>query len=97
MLLYLYSIQKLLNGGVPYVGVLKNFAKFTRKHLYQGLFLSAASNFINEKTPAQCFPKPLTIFAKSSVVDFRLGYKCARITSRSKTELQRLSSVKVND
>ena len=38
-------------------------------------FLSAASNFINEETPAQCFPKPLTIFAKSFIVDFRLGYK----------------------
>ena len=38
-------------------------------------FLSAASNFINEVTPAQCFPKPLTIFAKSSIVDVRLGYK----------------------
>ena len=28
-----------------------------------------ASNFINEKTPVQCFPKPLTIFPKSSIVD----------------------------
>ena len=47
--------------------------------MYQGLFLSAASNFINEETPAQCFPKPLTIFAKSSIVDFRLGYKYASV------------------
>ena len=43
--------------------------------MHQGLFLSAASNFINEETPAQRFPKPLTIFAKSSIVYFRLGYK----------------------
>ena len=42
-------------------------------------FLSAASNFINEETPAQCFPKPLTIFAKSFIVDFRLGYKYASV------------------
>ena len=42
-------------------------------------FLSAASNFINEETPAQCFPKPLSIFAISSIVDFQLGYKYARI------------------
>ena len=43
-------------------------------------FLSAASNFfINEETPPQCFPKPLTIFAKSFIVDFRLGYKYASV------------------
>ena len=57
-------------------------------------FLSATSNFISEETPAQCFPKPLTIFAKSSIVDVRLGYKYA---SRSKTKLQRLSFIKVSD
>ena len=32
-------------------------------------FLSATSNFINEETPAQCFPKPLTTFAKSPIVN----------------------------
>ena len=42
-------------------------------------FLSAASTFSNEETPAQCFPKPLTIFAKSCIVDFRLGYKYASV------------------
>ena len=40
-------------------------------------FLSASSNFVNEKIPAQCFPKPLTISAKSSIVDVRMGYKYA--------------------
>ena len=29
-------------------------------------FLRAADNFINEEPPPQCFPKPLTIFAKGS-------------------------------
>ena len=38
-------------------------------------FLSGANNFIEEETPAQCFPKPSNIFAKSSFVDVRLGYK----------------------
>ena len=38
-------------------------------------FLTAFSNFINEEAPAKCFPKPLTIFAKGSIVDVRLGYK----------------------
>ena len=38
-------------------------------------FLACGSNFINEENPAQCFPKPLTIFAKSYIVDVRLGYK----------------------
>ena len=38
-------------------------------------FISAASNFIGEETPAQCFPKPSTIFAKNSFVDLQLGYK----------------------
>ena len=42
-------------------------------------FLSAASNFINEETPAQCFPKPLTISAKSSILDVRVGYKYASV------------------
>ena len=42
-------------------------------------FLSAAGSFISEETPAQCFPKPLTIFAKSYIVDFRLGYKYASV------------------
>ena len=32
-------------------------------------FLTAASNFINEETPAQCFSKPLTIFAKSPIAN----------------------------
>ena len=32
-------------------------------------FLSAASNFVNEETPAQRFPKPLTILAKSPIVN----------------------------
>ena len=32
-------------------------------------FLSATSNFINEETPAQCFSKPLTIFAKSPIAN----------------------------
>ena len=35
-------------------------------------FLSATINLINEETPAQCFPKPLTVH---SIVDVRLGYK----------------------
>ena len=38
-------------------------------------FLASSSNFINEETPAQCFPKPLTVFAKSYIVYVRLGYK----------------------
>ena len=38
-------------------------------------FLSAACNFINEETLAQCFPKSLAIFGKSSGVDVRLSYK----------------------
>ena len=53
------------------------FAKFTRKH--QAPLLSAVSNFINEETLARCFPKPLTIFAKNSIVDVRLGYKYASV------------------
>ena len=42
-------------------------------------FLSAASNFINEEILAQCFPKLLTIFAKSSIIDVQLGYKYASV------------------
>ena len=32
--------QKQPHGGVCKKGVLRNFAKFTGKHLYQGLFFS---------------------------------------------------------
>ena len=38
-------------------------------------FLSATYNFINGETPAQSFPKSLAVFAESSIVDVRLGYK----------------------
>ena len=31
--------------------------------------LSAASNFINEETPAQCFSKLLTIYTKSPIIN----------------------------
>ena len=81
IIIFAFFPEESNGGGVPEIGVLKNFAKFTRKHLYRtGVsFLSAASSFINEETPAQCFPKPLTIFAKSSIVYVRLGYKCASV------------------
>ena len=36
-------------------GVLRNFAKFTEKHLCQGLFLPEACNFIKKETRAQTF------------------------------------------
>ena len=42
-------------------------------------FLRAASNFNNEETPVQCFPKPLTIFTKSFIVDVWLGYTYASV------------------
>ena len=42
-------------------------------------FLNALSNFINEETPAQCFLELLTIFAKISIVDVRLGFEYASV------------------
>ena len=53
-------------------------------------FLSAANNFINK----EYFPKSLTIFAKSSIVDIWLGYKCASVLT---PDLQILFSVEVSD
>ena len=52
-----------------------------KKMLYRGLFLYTASNFINEETPTQCFPKLfyMIIFAKNSIVDVWLGYKYASV------------------
>ena len=48
--------------------------------MHRGLFLSAfSSNCIIEEIPAQFFSKPLTIFAKSSIVDVQLGYKYASV------------------
>ena len=36
-------------------GVLRNFAKFTGKHLYQSLFFNKVANFIKKETLAQVF------------------------------------------
>ena len=44
-------------------------------------FLIAASNFINEETLAQCFPKPLTIFTKKFIINVPLGYQYASVLS----------------
>ena len=48
-------------------------------------FLSTTNNVINQETLAQCFPKLLLIFAKSSIADVWLGYK---YTSVSTLDLQ---------
>ena len=72
-----YSIQKQLNGGVPlFLNISQNSQENTCTRVS---FLRAASKFIHEETPAQCFPMPLTIFAKSSIVDVRLGFKHASV------------------
>ena len=42
-------------------------------------FLITASNFINEVTLAQCFPKPLTIFTKRFIINVWLGYQYASV------------------
>ena len=48
--------------------------------MHHGLFLSAVSSkCIIEEIPAQFFWKPLTIFAKSSIVDVQLDYKYASV------------------
>ena len=66
--------------------------------MYRGLFLSAASNLINEETPGQCFPKLLTIFTKSSIVGVRLVHKYTSVLPPDlKPIYKRLSSVKVSD
>ena len=93
-----YYICILSRSSRTEVFLKKVFLKISQENTCTGVsFLSVASNFINEETPAQCFPKPLIIFAKSSIVDVRLGFKYVCLTSRSKTDLQRLSSVKVSD
>ena len=59
---------------------LKKILKISQENICTGdSFSIAASNFINEEIPAQCFPKSLTIFAKRSIVDVRLGYKYASV------------------
>ena len=52
---------------------LKNSQNSQKSTCTEVSFLRATSNFINEEAPAQ----PLTIFAKSSIVDVRLGHKRA--------------------
>ena len=59
---------------------LKKILKISQENICTGdSFSIAASNFINEEIPAQCFPKSLTIFAKRSIVDVPLGYKYASV------------------
>ena len=73
----LFSIQKQSNGGFPlFLKISQNSQKITCARVS---FSRVASNFIKEETPAQCFPKPLTIFAKCSIVDVRLGFKHASV------------------
>ena len=69
------------------------------KTLFLKLSLSSQENrFIIKGTPAQCFPKPLNIFARCFIVDIRLGYKYTSVLPPNfKTNQQRLSSVKVSD
>ena len=55
VLLDLHSIQKQSYRGVLKKVFLKNFAKFTRKHLSCTFFLRTASNFIKVKTPTLVF------------------------------------------
>ena len=48
-----------------------NISKNSQENICAGVTsLRVTNNFINEEIFAQCFPKPLTIFAKSSIVDF---------------------------
>ena len=67
-------------------------------------FLCATSNFINEESPAQCFPKPLTIFAKSPIVDSDwvlntpLYYLLAKVHKMSKKRsMKSFFSLKLSD
>ena len=48
-------------------GVLKNFAKFTRKHLYQILFVNEVAGLrpIKKETLAQVFPVNFVKFLKA--------------------------------
>ena len=47
-------------------GVLRNFAKFTGKHLCQSLFLIEACNFIKKETLAQAFVCEFCEFSKDT-------------------------------
>ena len=57
------------------LGILKNFAKFTRKHLCLSIFYCrrSACNFINKKLQPRCFPvnfvKPLIIPFQQNISD----------------------------
>ena len=91
VLLYLYFIR----SNRTEVFLKKVFLKISQnsqENTCTGVsFLSAASNFINEETIAQCFPKPMTIFAKSSIIDVWLGCKCASVLPTDLKLICRLS------
>ena len=64
VLLYLYSIQS-SRREVFLKEVFLKTSQNSQENTCTGVsFLTTASNFINEETPAQCFPMPLTISAK---------------------------------
>ena len=48
------------------IGVLKNFAKFTGTHLWQGLFLIKACKFIEKEALAQVLPVNFAKFVRTS-------------------------------
>ena len=76
-----YYICILSRGSRTEVFLKKSFLKISQnsqENTCTGIsVLSATGNFINEETPAHRFPRPLTIFAKTSIVDIPLGYTYA--------------------
>ena len=78
-LLYLQSIQSSHTEAFLKKAFLEIFPSLQENTCTGVYVLGAVSKFINEETPAQCSPKPLTVFTKSFIVDVRLGYKYASV------------------
>ena len=66
-------------------GVLGKFAKFTEKHLRQGLFLEkvAACNFIKKKLWDRCFPVDFAKFLGTSFLTERRRWLLLHLVSGS--------------
>ena len=61
-------MQKQLPDVFCKKGVLRNFAKFTGKHLCQSLFFNKACNFIKKEALAQAFSCELCKFLRTPLM-----------------------------
>ena len=78
--IYLFHFGVTLFVFYPKTVVLLKVSQDFQENTCTGVsFLTAVNNYFNEESPIKCFPKPLIVFAKHSIVDVRLDSKYASV------------------